>query len=57
MYDWLDEVADYVVLAHPAKVRAIAEARIKTDKIDSETLAHILRADLIPQLHRATVVS
>ncbi len=34
--------------AHPAKVRAIADARIKTDKIDSETLAHLLRADLIP---------
>ena len=51
IYDWLDEVADGVILAHPAKVRAIAEARIKTDKIDSETLAHLLRADLIPQAY------
>jgi transposase len=48
MYDWLDEIADEVVLAHPAKVRAIADARIKTDRIDSEILAHLLRADLIP---------
>lgn len=48
IYDWLDEVAEEVVLAHPTKVRAIAEARIKTDTIDSETLAHLLRADLIP---------
>lgn len=48
MYDWLDEVVDEVVLTHPKKVRAIADARIKTDKIDSETLAHLLRADLIP---------
>ena len=48
VYDWLDEVAEEVVLAHPSKVRAIAEARIKTDAIDSETLAHLLRADLIP---------
>jgi len=48
VYDWLDEIADDVVLAHPAKVRAIAEARIKNDKIDSETLAQLLRADLIP---------
>jgi hypothetical protein len=48
MYDWLDEVADEVILAHPTKVRAIAEARIKSDTIDSETLAHLLRADLIP---------
>ena len=51
MHDWLDEVADDVVLAHPGKVRAIAEARIKTDKIDSETLAHLLRADLIPEAY------
>jgi len=48
MYDWLDEIADEVVLAHPAQVKAIAAARIKTDRIDSETLAHLLRADLIP---------
>jgi transposase len=49
MFDWLSEVADEVVPAHPSKVRAIAEARIKTDKIDSETLAHLLRADLMPK--------
>jgi transposase len=48
MYDWLDEGANEVVLAHPGKVRAIADARIKPDKIDSEILAHLLRADLIP---------
>lgn len=54
MYDWLGEVADEVVLAHPAKVRAIADARIKTDKIDSEILAHLLRADLIPAAYAPT---
>jgi transposase len=37
------------VMAHPLRVRAIASARIKTDKIDSRTLAHLLRADLIPE--------
>lgn len=47
-FDWLDDVCDQVVLAHPGKVRVIAESRIKTDKIDSEILAHLLRADLIP---------
>lgn len=51
VYDWLDEIADDVILAHPAKVRAIAEARIKNDKIDSEILAQLLRADLIPQAY------
>jgi transposase len=51
MFDWLNELADEVVLAHPSKVRAIAEARIKTDKIDSEILAHLLRAELIPKAY------
>ena len=51
MYDWLDDLTEEVVLAHPSKVRAIAEARIKTDKIDSEILAHLLRADLIPRAY------
>lgn len=48
MYDWLDEMVDEVLLAHPQRLRAIAEARIKNDKIDSEILAQLLRSDLIP---------
>ena len=53
MYDLLEEVdgIESVTLAHPLKVRAIAEARVKTDKIDAETLAQLLRADLIPSAH------
>jgi transposase len=51
MYDWLKEEGLDVVLAHPQKVKAIAEAKIKNDKIDSRTLAHLLRADLIPEAH------
>ena len=50
-YDSLDDVCDEVILAHPGKVRVIAESRIKTDKIDSEMLAHLLRSNLIPQAH------
>ena len=42
----LDGLVDRIILAHPYKVRAIAEARIKTDSIDSETLAYLLKADL-----------
>lgn len=38
-----------VKLAHPAPVKAIASARIKTDRIDARILAHLLRADLIPE--------
>jgi transposase len=51
MFDWLDELCDEVKLAHPLKVKAIADAKIKTDKIDATTLAHLLRADLIPTAH------
>ncbi|MCM8826887.1 MAG: IS110 family transposase [Candidatus Omnitrophica bacterium] len=51
MYDLLEEEMDEVKLAHPYKVKAIAEARIKTDKIDSKILAHLLRAELIPEAY------
>jgi transposase len=49
MYDWLDDICDDVGLAHPLKVKAIADAKIKTDKIDATVLAHLLRADLVPE--------
>jgi len=49
MYDWLEEEIDGVKLAHPLKVKAIAEAKVKTDKIDSKILAHLLRCDLLPE--------
>jgi len=51
IYDWLDDICDDVVLAHPLKVKAIADAKIKTDKIDATVLAHLLRADLVPEAY------
>lgn len=51
MHDWLEERIGEVTLAHPMKLKAIAEARIKTDKIDATTLADLLRCDLIPRAH------
>jgi transposase len=51
MYDWLDELVEAVTLAHPAKVRVIAEAKVKTDRIDSRMLAQLLRVDLIPSAY------
>lgn len=47
-YDLLDAQVDQVELAHPKKAKAIASAKIKTDKIDATTLAHLARADLLP---------
>jgi transposase len=48
MYDLLEAEVRAVHLVHPLKVRAIAEARVKTDRIDSGILAHLLRCDLLP---------
>ncbi len=51
LYDYLKEKGFGVVAAHPLRVKAIASARIKTDKIDSRILAELLKADLIPQAY------
>jgi transposase len=51
IYDWLEEICDEVKLANPLKVKAIAEAKIKTDKIDATVLSNLLRVDLLPVAH------
>lgn len=48
LYDLLEALDIPVTLAHPLRTRAIAEAKVKTDKVDSTILAHLLRADLVP---------
>ena len=40
-----------LVLAHATRVKAIAAAKVKTDQVDADTLALLLRADLIPVAH------
>lgn len=39
-----------VVISNPLRTRAIAEARIKTDKIDALVLAQLLRLDYLPSV-------
>jgi transposase len=39
-----------VVVSNPAKTRAIAEAKIKTDKVDAATLAGLLAANYLPSV-------
>lgn len=41
--------AERLVMVHPQRVKAIASARLKNDRVDSETLAHLSRADLLPE--------
>jgi transposase len=39
-----------IVVADSMKVKAIAWARIKSDKVDAHILAHLLRVDFIPEI-------
>ena len=52
MVDLMEELGVKVKIANPSEVKAIAKAKIKTDKRDSKILAHLLRADLIPEVYR-----
>ncbi len=38
-----------LVLVHPQRVKAIASAKLKNDRVDAATLAQLLRCDLLPQ--------
>jgi transposase len=51
VYDLIEDLLSEVQVANPSQVKAIANAAVKTDKIDSQTLAHLLSADLIPRCH------
>jgi len=48
IHDRLEEHGFEVALSNPAKTRLIAEAKVKTDKVDARTLATLLRADMLP---------
>jgi transposase len=48
LYDHLEDEGFNVKLSHPLKTKAIAYAKVKTDKVDSATLAHLLRSNLLP---------
>ena len=47
--DLLDDLGLEAHLAHPLATKAIASARLKDDKVDARTLAHLLRADLVAE--------
>ena len=50
-YEILEKNNIPITLANPLKTKAIASARVKTDKIDRIMLADLLRADLMPSCH------
>ena len=53
---WLNDLLSSMniplVLAHAKYVKAIAYAKVKTDKVDSHTLAQLLRLNFIPAAHK-----
>jgi len=57
-YEWLwqllEPLAQRLVLAHPKKLRIIAESTRKSDKLDAEVLAQFLALDMIPEAYRPT---
>jgi len=52
MCDLLDGMGIDNILCHPLKTKAIASARIKTDKIDSRILSHLGRMDFVPEAYK-----
>jgi transposase len=57
-YEWLwlllEPLAERLVLAHPGKIRIIAESKKKNDRFDATVLAQILAQDEVPEAHRPT---
>jgi transposase len=51
LYDALSLIAAKVVVAHPARLRAITTARRKNDRLDAQRLARYLLLDEVPAIH------
>ena len=55
-YEWflllVEDLADRCILAHPKKLRIIAESKHKSDRIDAKILAEFLMVDMIPESYR-----
>ena len=48
--DLLEPFVGRVVVSNPMKTKAIAEAKVKTDQVDAEVLAQLLRCDYLPSV-------
>jgi len=46
-----------IVLVHAQRVKAIASAKLKNDRVDSATLAHLLRTPLLPEAWMADLAT
>jgi transposase len=53
--DLLKENGIEILLAHAKYLKAISYAKVKTDKVDSLTLADLLRMNMIPKAHQINI--
>ncbi len=54
LYDLLSPHAAELQVGHPLRLKAISGAKHKSDALDAETLANLLRADLFPVCYMAS---
>jgi hypothetical protein len=50
IFDTLEPHADDLAVAHPAALEAITRAKKKSDRLDSDKLADLTRANLLPRV-------
>ena len=53
--DLLKDNGIEIILAHAKYLKAISYAKVKTDKVDSLTLAELLRTGMIPEVHQISI--
>jgi transposase len=49
LYEAVEAKGFRVVLSNPARTKAVAEAKIRSDRLDASTLADLLRAGLVAE--------
>ena len=54
LYDLLERHVERVELAHPKELKAIANAAVKTDRIDAKVLANLARMNFLPTAYAAS---
>jgi hypothetical protein len=53
IYDFLKPHAGALRVGHPLRLRAITAAKKKSDRLDAQTLADLLRCNLFPECYMA----
>ena len=54
LHDEMEKYTEETLLGNPLEMKAIAHAKVKTDTIDSETIYHLLRSNLLPTCYVPT---